>query len=155
MTRISVALVVFIAIAIHTVAQAPTKNPEGSWEGTLDAGQKLRLALTISKNADGTYSGRVDSTDQGTTIPIDVVTISGDSVRLELKTVGATFDGKLNADGSELSGQFSQGGAVLPLTFKRSSSATPAASPQTSPTAQRPIDVPVDVTVPTRPQIFR
>jgi Peptidase family M23 len=147
-------LVVFL-LAIQIIAQTPAKGPEGSWQGTLDAGQKLRLALTLSKNSDGTYSGRVDSLDQGSIIPIDVVTVNGDFVRVELKTVGAVFEGKLNADSSELSGQFSQGGAVLPLTFKRSSSATPAASPQTSPTPQRPIDVPVDVTVPTPPQTFR
>lgn len=147
-------LVVFL-LAIQLFAQTPAKGPEGSWQGTLDAGQKLRLALTLSKNSDGTYSGSVDSLDQGTTIPIDVVTVNGDSVRVELKTVGAVFEGKLNADSSELTGQFSQGGAVLPLTFKRSSSATPAASPQTSPTPQRPIDVPVDVTIPTSPTTFK
>jgi murein DD-endopeptidase MepM/ murein hydrolase activator NlpD len=144
-------------IAIQLVAQTPAKGPEGTWQGTLDAGQKLRLELTLSKNPEGTYSGRLDSLDQGSSIPIDVITVNGDAVRLELKTVGAVFDGKLSADGSEMTGQFSQGGALLPLTFKRSSSAsaTPAASPQTSPTPQRPIDVPVDVVIPTPPQVFR
>jgi murein DD-endopeptidase MepM/ murein hydrolase activator NlpD len=147
--------VVFLVVAVQIIAQVPAAGPEGSWQGTLEVGQKLRLALTLSKNPDGTYSGRVDSLDQGTTIPIDVVTVSGDSVRLELKTVGAVFDGKLNADRSELSGQFSQGGALLPLTFKRGSSATPAASPQTPARPQRPIDVPVDITIPTSPAIFK
>ncbi|HEY8224673.1 MAG TPA: M23 family metallopeptidase [Pyrinomonadaceae bacterium] len=146
--------IVFL-LAFQIVAQRPTQGPEGSWEGTLDVGQKLRLALTLSRNPDGTYSGRLDSLDQGSTIPIDVITVKESSVRLELKTVGAVFDGKLNAEGTELTGQFSQGGANLPLTFKRSSSATPAASPQTSPKPQRPIDVPIDVVIPTSPVIFR
>ena len=155
MTRISTALLVLVVLVIQTVAQA-TKNPEGSWQGTLDAGQKLRLALTITRNTDGTYSGSVNSIDQGAVIPIDVITVNGDSVRVELKSVGAVFDGKLNADGSELTGQFSQGGAVLPLTFKRSQAATPAASPTPSPTPpQRPIDVPVDIMIPTPPVSFK
>ena len=146
-------LAVFL-FAVQLVAQTPAKGPEGSWQATLDVGQKLRLALTLSKNQDG-YSGHVDSIDQGTTIPIDVVTVNGDSVRIELKSVAAVFEGKLNADRSELTGQFSQGGNVLPLTFKRSSSATPAASPQTPARTQRPIDVPVDVTIPTAPVVFK
>jgi hypothetical protein len=57
------------------------------------------------------------SVRQLNTIPIDVVTVNGDSVRIEFKSVGAVFDGKLNADRSELTGQLSQGGNVLPLTF--------------------------------------
>jgi murein DD-endopeptidase MepM/ murein hydrolase activator NlpD len=153
MTKRSLLLGVFLVV-IQIAAQTPAKSPEGTWQGTLDVGQKLRLALTLSKNPDGTYSGKVDSLDQGSTIPIDMITVNGDSVRLELKTVGAVFEGKLNADSSELTGQFSQGGATLPLTFKRGSVATPAASPQTSARPQRPIDVPIDVAIPVAPAIF-
>ena len=157
MTRISTALLVLVVLVIQTLAQA-TKGPEGSWQGTLDAGQKLRLALTISRNADGKYSGSLNSIDQGSVIPIDVITVSGDSVRVELKSVNAVFDGKLNADGSELTGQFSQGGATLPLSFKRAQAATPASSPTpaTSPAPpQRPIDVPVEIKIPAQPVSFK
>ena len=156
MTKKLSVLLVLLIVTVQLLAQARVQGPEGSWQGTLEnAGRKLRLALTLSRNPDGTYSGSLDSLDQGATIPIDVVTVNGNSVHLEWKTIGAVFDGKLNADSSELTGQFSQGDS-LPLTFKRSSSATPAASPQTSPTPPpRPIDVPVDVTIPTTPQIFK
>lgn len=164
MTRISTTLLVLVVLVIHTLAQAQTKGPEGTWQGTLDVGgPKLRLELTIKKNADGTYSGTVNSIDQGATIPIDVLTVSGDSVRVELKSVGAVFDGKLNADGSELTGQFAQG-AVFPLTFKRAEAATPAVSPTpaASPTpagsptpVPRPIDVPFDVRIPAQPVSFK
>ena len=154
MTRISTALLVLVLLVIQTLAQA-TKSPEGSWQGTLDAGQKLRLALTITKNTDGTYSGSVNSIDQGTVIPIDVITVNGDSVRVELKSVGAVFDGKLNADGSELTGQFSQGGGVLPLSFKRAQAGAPAASPTPATPPQRPLDVPVDIRIPAQPVSFK
>ena len=147
-------------IAIQLAAQTPARGPEGSWQGTLEAGErKLRLALTLSRNPDGTYSGSLNSLDQGATVPIDVVKVDGDSVQLELTSISARFVGKLNVDRSELIGQFSQGD-VLPLTFKRapagSPSASPAASPQTPATPpQRPIDVPVDVEIPTAPVIFK
>ena len=49
-------LVVFL-VAIQIIAQTPAKGPEGSWQGTLDVGQKLRLAMTLSKNSDGSYAG--------------------------------------------------------------------------------------------------
>src|SRR4030095_15697132 len=99
---------VFLAtflIAIQLVAQTPAKGPEANWEGTREAGErKLRLALTLSRNPDGTYSGALDSLDQGATIPIDVVKVDGDSVHLEMTSIGARFEGKLNADSSELTG---------------------------------------------------
>ena len=158
MMRISTALLVLVVLVIQTVAQA-TKTPEGSWQGTLDAGQKLRLALTITKNANGTYSGNLNSIDQGTVIPIDVITVDyDDSVRLVLRSIGAMFNGKLSEDGSELTGQFSQGGAVRPLSFKRAQAASPPASPTpaTSPTPPpRPIDVPVDVRINAQPVSFK
>ncbi len=77
-------LISLIAIAGSVLAQ----GLEGSWQGTLDAGAaQLRLALAIEKAADGTYSGAMDSLDQGATIPIDTITVRGDKVRLELKRV--------------------------------------------------------------------
>ena len=41
MTQISTTLLVLVVLVIQTLAQA-TKSPEGSWQGTLDAGKKLR-----------------------------------------------------------------------------------------------------------------
>ena len=149
------------------IGQTSAQGPEGSWQGTLEAGdKKLRLALKLSKNPDGTYSGSLDSLDQGSTIPVDVVTVKGDSVRLDLTSIGAVFEGKLSVDRLEITGQFTQGD-TLPLTFKRapaaapistpaaSPAATPAASPQTPVRPQRPIDVPIDVTIPTAPVVFK
>src|SRR4030095_8650249 len=127
-------LVVFFVV-LPLLAQTPAKGPEGSWLGTLEAGErKLRLALTLSRNPDGTFSGSLDSLDQGATVPIDVVTVDGDSVRLEMTSIGARFEGKLNADSSELTGQFSQG-VFLPQTFRRAPAASPTATPAASPTA--------------------
>jgi hypothetical protein len=153
-------LLVLLSLSVRLLGQTPARGLEGVWQGTLDAGEKLRLVLTISKSADGSFSGKVDSLDQGASIPIDVITVNGDSVRLELKTVGGVFEGKLNADHSELTGTFSQGGAVLPLGFKRGGEASAQAQATkpdqaTKPTTpQRPIDVPVDVVIPAPPIAF-
>jgi murein DD-endopeptidase len=153
MTKKIAGLLILISLAGHLFGQTPARSLEGSWQGTLDVGQKLRLALTVSKSPDGAYSGKVDSLDQGTSIPIEIIKVSGDSVRLELQTVGAIFEGNLNADGSELIGQFSQGGFNGPLTFKRVA-ATAVETPKPSP-PQKPLDIPVEVVVPTPPTTFK
>src|SRR6185295_17974028 len=155
-------LLILVALSTHVFAQAGAKGIEGSWQGTLDAGEKLRLVLTVSKAADGTYTGKIDSLDQGAIVPIEVITVKGDSVRLEMKSVDAVFEGKMNSNSSELTGNFSQGGNTLPLTFKRSAEAKTEAPPakpeaqaakpeaQTAKPAapQRPLDVPVEVSIP-------
>jgi len=148
-------LLILLTLSARVFGQTAARGLEGSWQGTLDAGAKLRLVLTVSKSNDGVYTGKIDSLDQGATIPIEVITVEGDAVRLELKTVGAVFEGKLNSDRSELSGNFSQGGGVLPLTFKRSAEAKPEAPAAKPATPQRPLDVPVDVTVPVQPTAFK
>lgn len=152
MTKKIAVLLILISLAGQLFGQTPAQSLEGSWHGTLDAGQKLRLVLTVSKSPDGAYSGKVDSLDQGATIPIEVIKVNGDSVRLELQTVAGVFEGKLNATSSELTGQFSQGDSVLPLTFKRGAPTTTEAPKPSTP--QRPIDVPVEVVVPAPPTTF-
>jgi hypothetical protein len=149
------ALLILVGLSGQMLGQTPTKGVEGSWQGTLDAGEKLRLVLTVSKSTGGAYSGKLDSLDQGSSIPIEVIAVSGDSVRLELKTVGAVFEGKLNADRSELTGTFSQGGASFPLVFKRSGEAIAGAQAAKPSSPQRPIDVPVDVAISVQPAVFK
>ena len=148
-------LLILLSLSVRLLGQTPVKGLEGVWQGTLDAGEKLRLVLTVSKSADGSFSGKVDSLDQGASIPIEVIAVNGDSVRLELKTVGGVFEGKLSADGSELTGNFSQGGTLLPLSFKRGGQAVSEAQGTKPTTPQRPIDVPVDVTIPALPTAFK
>src|SRR6266705_3582960 len=113
--KLTFILLILFTLSAQVFGQTAAQGLEGSWQGTLDAGAKLRLVLTVSKSNDGAYTGKIDSLDQGATIPIEVITVEGDAVRLELKTVGAVFEGKLNPERSELSGNFSQGGGVLPL----------------------------------------
>ena len=93
---------------------------EGNWQGTLDVGAaKLRLGLHVAKNAQGEFSSKLDSIDQGAMgIPVKVTTFTGTTLHLELPDLQATFDGKLSADGNEIIGTFLQG-APLALTFKR------------------------------------
>ena len=107
---------------VSILAGQSSAGLEGEWKGTLAAGPtQLHLVLTVSKDANGAYSGNLNSVDQSAVIPIDVIRVEGDSVHLELKQVDGVYEGKFKADRSEIEGTWSQG-SPLPLTFKRSSS---------------------------------
>jgi len=129
-------LLFLLGLSCQVFGQTPAKGFEGSWQGTLEAGgTKLRLVLTVTKSDAGAYAAKLDSLDQGATIPVDTITVNIDAVRLEMKSVEAVFEGVLNKERTELTGKFTQGGEQYPLTFRRSEQAavTPAATPTPKP----------------------
>ena len=133
MKRILLILLFLLGLSCLVFGQAKL-GLEGSWHGTLEAGEtKLRLVLTITRSDAGTYAGKFESLDQNATIPIDTITLNGDDVRMEVKSAGIVFESVLNKERTELTGKFSQGGQVIPLTLKRSEQA-PAATPTPGPT---------------------
>ena len=100
-------------------AQAPPLA--GNWAGTLEAGAaRLRLVLHVTAGESG-LTAKIDSVDQGAMgIPVTTITQQGLDVRLELRPLMASYEGRLNKEGTEIAGQWRQGGAALPLVFKRS-----------------------------------
>lgn len=115
-----------------TSTAAPAQNLEGAWEGTLNAGTvKLRLALKVTKEADGALSAKFQSLDQSPDeLAVDVISLKDGAVHFEMKRLLAAFDGTLNPEGTEIAGQFSQGGASFPLTFKHVDKITTFNRPQ-------------------------
>lgn len=113
-------LATLLASIAFARTQEQTLKPDGDWKGTLDAaGTKLDLVLHITTK-DGALAATLDSPDQGATgLPIDSISVTGKSLRFEMKSLGASYEGVFSADGSQIEGQFSQQGARLSLTFKR------------------------------------
>jgi pimeloyl-ACP methyl ester carboxylesterase len=107
------------AIQTATAPQA-TSGVEGNWQGALEVSAfKLRLVLKISKTPDGKLTATVDSLDQSAKdLAVDTITFQDGTLKFEMKALGASYVGTLSKDGTELTGQFTQGG-VLPLDFKR------------------------------------
>jgi hypothetical protein len=93
---------------------------EGVWEGVLDAnGNQLHLRFNFTKNADGSITATFDSVDQGANgLPIASIARTGDTVKMDLKAVGGTYEGTLNKDASAMTGTFTQGGS-FPLNLQR------------------------------------
>jgi uncharacterized lipoprotein YmbA len=113
------------------------QNIAGDWHGTLHAGPaELRLALHFTKTADGGYTATMDSLDQGAIgIPITAVSLKDSKLNLTVDAVHGTYEGKVNADGTELTGTWTQNQS-LPLDFTRGSFPVKSA-----PKAAKPTDI--------------
>lgn len=109
-------------------ATKPAASIAGYWSGELNVpGNAFRLGFEILP-AEGTkFKATMDSFDQGLRDWPATVTQNGGKVVLEvdLKQSGlAKFDGQLSGDGQQLTGNWRQGPATLPLTLKHGDRAT-------------------------------
>lgn len=102
------------------------KELEGTWNGTLDVnGKPSRLVLTIANQRDATAKADMVFLDlSGMAIAIGIEQ-EGTSVTLDLKPIGGSFAGTLNAASNELTGAFATEGITLPLTFRRAAAGKP------------------------------
>src|SRR4030095_4247772 len=139
MQRTILTYVMFILILVVCLSSAPRSSVastlfapsilslqaasrvEGNGRGALDVGAfKLRLVLKISKSGDGKLTATVDSLDQNAKdLVVDTITLQDGALNFEIKALAASYAGTLSKDGSQLSGKFTQGGAVFPLDFTR------------------------------------
>jgi len=96
--------------------QRPT--PAGEWRTLVG---KQRLTLKVEQAAGGTFTGVVVAVDQGNaTIPLDAFSFTeAGAVHFEMKSLPASFDGRLASDGASIAGEWRQGGASVPLVFRR------------------------------------
>ncbi len=98
----------------------PGQGLEGYWQGNIEVNVTLRVVLKVKKSADGSFAASIDSPDQGVEdLTVDTITFKDGTLHFEINRISASFEGKVNADGAEISGEWQQGGASLPLVFKR------------------------------------
>ncbi len=105
-------------------AQVPSV-PQGTYSGTLQAGEsQLHLLLHLSKEANGSLRATLDSLEQGVfAIEATSVSFTNYTLKLEVTSVGARFEGKVSPDHEIIDGHWSQGSASLPLKFHRETGA--------------------------------
>lgn len=96
-------------------------NPSGEWMGTLEVGSiELRLVLRTETDSDGNLSAVLDSVDQGTVIPVSSIELNAETLDFKVASIGASFNGVLDAEGRVAEGTWKQGGSAFPLTLERS-----------------------------------
>lgn len=105
---------------VHAMTPQATSAVEGNWLGALDLGTfKLRLVLKISKTPEGQLKATMDSLDQNAKdLVVDSITFLDGTLKFEMMAIAASYVGTLSKDGTQLNGQFTQGG-VRALDFKR------------------------------------
>jgi uncharacterized protein len=97
----------------------------GDWKGALNAnGTQLHLVLHVTKKEDGTLNATLDSVDQGANgIPVSAIAVKDGKLNMTVDAVRGTYEGTVNADGTEIKGTWTQGRA-LELNFTRVGAAT-------------------------------
>jgi len=108
----------------RTETEIPGAGLEGYWEaafgGQADGLQRLRLTLDIADTDPAHPSGILDSVDEvNSRFPVTGISQDDGVIRLEFTRIRATFEGKLNSEGSELAGRWMQNGTVKSLVFQR------------------------------------
>src|SRR5689334_19184597 len=86
----------------------------GDWQGTLRAGaQRLHLTVKLDDEDGGAWNATLASNDhspdRGATIALDSVTLQGPDVKMAAAAIRGSYEGKLSADGSSMSGNWTQG----------------------------------------------
>ena len=124
----AIALVSLLGIFTEAGAPASAAEPPaptdfvGLWHGSLAVGQnRLRLVFDLRLSEEGELEATLDSPDQGAMdIPVATASIEGDSIRLEIRVIGATYTGQLTEETEIIEGEWRQSGQVLPLELERS-----------------------------------
>ena len=112
-------IISFASLFVTLASSGQSLN--GNWEGTLDAmGKKIPLVFHINIEKDGKYSATFDSpTQQAFGLACSDVIVHADSVVILMAVVNGKYKGILDAGKKQLTGQWSQGGQLMPLNMKR------------------------------------
>lgn len=127
----------FVIGCIFALTSASAQNSligkiQGSWSGPLKVqGIELRLVFNISAGVNDSLTITLDSPDQGAKgIETSRVVATSDSLLVEVKSLRGKYSGRFNKEYTTLSGQWKQGGFVLPLELKHTVEAFKLNRPQ-------------------------
>jgi len=131
-----------VMLACLGLPAAPAaQDVTGNWKGTLDTGTvKLRLVFKVVSPSSGMFTAKMDSLDQGIRdIPLDAVAVDKDTLRLVAGMLQAAYDGKIDASGNKITGQWVQSGKAIPLNLEKVvGSVSTAPEPEVVPAADLP-----------------
>ncbi len=121
-----------LILAPCLTAQSNT-SPAGHWEGGIKVPSgDLKVVVDLDRDAKGNWIGDIDIPDQGVKdLPLRDLSVAGDTVTFALPAGPGdpTFNGKVSAEGSVLSGDFSQNGGSVPFTLNRTGEPKVVVSP--------------------------
>src|ERR1700691_438382 len=109
-----------LALAILSGTALHAQDFAGDWQGTLKIGaQELRVIVKVDKNDNGGWTAALLSIDQspdrGASIPANSFSLQGSDVKFAIDQIRGSYQGKLSADGTSISGTWTQ---VVPLPLE-------------------------------------
>jgi hypothetical protein len=111
-------IIIFFLLVSSFVSysQLTTSN----WSGMLNAGgQKIELRLHLIQNPDKTYSSNWDvPLQKAKGILSSKTELVNNQLTIEVKMIGATYTGMLNAAGNAIEGSWGQSGMSFPLNME-------------------------------------
>lgn len=109
----------WVALAALTIAApAAAQEAAGEWVGTLEVSESVQLPLLVHIRRDdaGALSGTVDSPSQGAVgLPLAEIAAAEGRLGFKVPVVGGEYAGTWDAGSKSWKGEWSQGGAHLPL----------------------------------------
>jgi uncharacterized protein (TIGR03435 family) len=117
-------LLYLTAIVALMVPALRAQDITGNWQGSLKTPQKdLRTILVVTKD-DGKLKATMYSIDQ-TPQPIKAssVSLDGSAFKYAVDLIGGTYEGKLSADGTTITGTWSQG-TPIPFVLTKATKTT-------------------------------
>lgn len=113
--------VVFEKVEVAKTSPAVTAELEGDWEGAIETGGgSIRTVVHFRNQPDRTVKATLDSPDQGATgLALSDVVQKGSSVEFQLRMAKGSYKGELNKEATLITGQWTQGGAAVPLNLKK------------------------------------
>ncbi|HWF09845.1 MAG TPA: TIGR03435 family protein [Bryobacteraceae bacterium] len=115
------ALKFLIALAFLPLA-AFAQNLTGTWQGTVrnpDGNVDLRTVLIIQSSEGNPIKGNFYSIDQTYLVFPATINVQGAVLKISIPGIGATWDGKLSADGGTLTGSLKGFSSPVTWTMKR------------------------------------
>jgi hypothetical protein len=109
-------------VELIPASPAVSKELEGDWEGSLQGpnGASAPLTFHFKNQPDKTVAATMDSPDRNAmAMPLNDVKQTGQKVEFGLKIAGASFQGSLNKEGTELALQMIHDGGSMPFITLR------------------------------------
>jgi hypothetical protein len=108
-------------VRLPAASPAVSKELEGDWVGTLKTpGPELDITIHFKNQPDNTVVATIDIPAQNAVgMPINDVKQTGDQVEFGLKIAHAAFQGTLNKERNELTGQLGHDEQVMAVTLKK------------------------------------
>lgn len=121
MSRVRFLLFLLLAISAMSVL-ASSNSPSGRWEGWVSLpGSRLVVQIDLEQK-DQQWTGQITVPAQNLSgLALTALRVDGDKVTFQIGGVPGTptFAGKLGADGTKISGDFTQSGQGFPFELTR------------------------------------